>query len=74
MIDEYKKELKAIKKLKYSDMKKELKIKNLETLNAMFGFLGGAIGGALNGALGMDANTRIRKMRLEIYNELNKKT
>lgn len=55
-------------------MKKELKIKNLETLNAMFGFPGGAIGGALNGALGMDANTRIRKMRLEIYNELNKKT
>lgn len=73
MVDNYKKELKAIKKLKYSDMVKELKIKRLDDLNKMFGVPGGAIGGAIEGALGNTADQRIQKMRLEIYNELNKK-
>lgn len=77
-LSEYKKELSVIKKLKYSDMQKELKARrkaNLEMFTSQFvlGIAGSVTMATLQAASETTADDLVRKYRLEIYNELNKK-
>lgn len=77
-IEDFKKELSVIKKLKYSDMEKELKAKrkaNTELIAAQMtlGILGTVVTSALQEIDQSGPESSIRKLRLELYDELNKR-
>lgn len=78
LLSDYKKELSVIKKLKFSDMERELKAKrkaNIELYSSQFvlGIFGTVVTASLQEASGTSADASVRKLRLELYDELNKK-
>lgn len=76
-LSDYKKELAVIKKLKYSDMEKELKAKrqaNMELMTSqlLFGVGGTVVTSLLQESVGIGPRSSVQKLRLELYDELNK--
>lgn len=77
-LEEYKKELKVIKKLSYANMLDEKQVQNKYNLSmgvsaALFGLPGALMNATYQEIMGTSYDKATRKLRLELYDELNKK-